>query len=250
MPVTVARLFYYPVKSLAGVEAPALEVGAHGPAWDREWMLVDGRGAFLSQRTFPRLCLLRPALEERALRLELPGTGPLRAPLSVDGHPRRRVTLWDEPAEALDEGDGPAETLSRFLGAPCRLVRRLPGARGFPDDAPVLLAGEESLADLNARLAAPLPMERFRPNVVVRGAAAYAEDSWTALAAGGLRLRVSHPCPRCAITTVDPATGETGPEPLRTLAAYRRARGQVLFGVYCAPQGSGTLRAGQAVVPA
>ena len=246
----MTRLFYYPVKSLAGVETRTLQLTRRGPAWDREWMLVDAAGTFLSQRTLPRMCLLRTALEKDALRLEFPGASPLRVSLGLEGKPRRRVVVWDEGGDAFDEGDAAAGRLSAFLAAPCRLVRFAPGFSrrehaAFADDHPLLVVNAASLADLGRRAGRDFEAERFRPNIVVTGAPAWSEDGWTTLARKGLVLRAAKPCARCAITTVDPATGERGPEPLKTLASFRRgADGDVLFGVNCAPEAAGRLRVG------
>lgn len=258
MPV-VTRLFRYPVKSLAGIEENRLELSRRGPRYDREWMLVDRAGAFLSQRTLPRMCLVETALSKEALTLGVPGRPPLSVPLERARRVAARVTVWGEACDACDEGDAAADWLSGFLGESCRLVRVDPAFRrpldpahsgpgewtAFADGFPLLAATEESLAELNRRAGRDFEVERFRPNIVVRGCAAWAEDAWKSLRRGRLVMRAVKPCARCAITTVDRRTGETGPEPLRTLAAFRRGTGGgVLFGMNLVPEGDGALALG------
>ncbi|MBI3296930.1 MAG: MOSC N-terminal beta barrel domain-containing protein [Elusimicrobia bacterium] len=255
----VSRLFRYPVKSLSGLEESALELTARGPRFDREWMLVDGQGLFLSQRKLPRMCLVKTALSPDALTLSAPGLSPLSVLFERAGRARVEATVWDDACRALDEGDAAAAWLSGFLGEPCRLVRVDPDFRrpldperskpgewtAFADGFPLLAASEESLADLGRRAGRTFEVERFRPNIVVRGGAPWAEDSWRSLRSGALTLRAVKPCSRCAITTVDPKTAETGPEPLRTLAAFRRDdQGRVLFGVNLVPEGPARLSVG------
>jgi uncharacterized protein YcbX len=117
----------------------------------------------------------------------------------------------------------------------------------FADGYPFLLISEESLADLNGRLPRPVPMDRFRPNLVVAGGAPYAEDGWTRIGVGGLAMRVVKPCPRCVVTTTDQATSERTPEPLRTLATYRKVNGEVMFGQNVIHENSGRVRVGDSV---
>ncbi|TPW21665.1 MAG: hypothetical protein FD126_456 [Elusimicrobia bacterium] len=217
----VTRLFYYPVKSLGGVACDRLELSRRGPKWDREWMVVGPDGAFLSQRALPRMARIQPSLEPDSLRLSA-GAASISVPLRSAG-PRRQVVVWDDPCQALDEGDAAAAWLSDFLGTACRLVRIAP--------------------DFKREI--PYP-DRFRPNVVVAGAPAWAEDGWKSLRGGGALLHAAKACSRCAITTLDPVTGEGGPEPLKTLASFRRGEdGGVNFGVYCVPEGDAALSVGE-----
>jgi uncharacterized protein YcbX len=259
----VAALWFYPVKGCAGIEVPAgaaLEIGARGPAFDREWMVVDAAGRFVTQRDEPRLARVRCALQAGALVLDAPGAAPLRVPLAAAGE-ARRVQCWAAACDALDQGEAAARWLGEFLGAPRRLVRMAPGfervvnperspqraTTAFTDGYPFLVIGEASLADLNRRLAAPLPMNRFRPNLVVRGSEPYAEDGWRRIRVGRLEIEIVKPCDRCAVTTTDQATGERGPEPLATLARYRRVPEGVLFGQNGVHRGTGALRVGDPI---
>lgn len=266
--VVVTALNVYPVKSCRGIALDVAHVSDTGFANDRRWLVVDSNGRFITQRESPRLALVGTALAGDALVLELPGASPLRVP-ELAGGAAREVVVWGAQCPALDCGAEAAGALSEFLGRNVRLVQfdprgeRLadPGWTGdvvarvlFSDGYPLLLLGEESLADLNARLPAPLPMNRFRPNIVVRGLAPYGEDTVREFVDGALRLRPVKACTRCKITTADQATGEfTGDEPLKTLRSYRwdaELRG-VVFGqnvVLASPPpatGAHVLRVGQ-----
>lgn len=260
----VTRLFYHPVKSLAGVETDSLELTRRGPRFDREWMVVDPAGRFVTQRERPRMALVRTAVGAEALTLSAAGLPDLAVPLEARGRPRRGVTVWDDRCEALDEGEAAAGWLSGFLGTPCRLVRIAPGFRrpleedarrpgdwtAFADGFPLLAVTEESLEDLGRRAGRAFEAERFRPNIVVGGVPAWSEDGWKSLRAGGLVMRAVKPCERCSITALDPRTAESGPEPLRTLAGFRRKEGAVLFGMNLVPESGGVLNVGDAAAAA
>jgi uncharacterized protein YcbX len=263
MPATLASLFVYPLKAARGLAVAAWDVDRFGLRLDRSFMVVDAEsGLFVSQREEPRLALLQPSLAHDSLRLEAPGCGALRLPLAAGTGPLRRVRIWGHEGDALDLGDEAAKWLEGVLGRPLRLVRLapdharpvnperspLPAVTSFTDGYPLLVVSEASLRELNRRLASPLPMERFRPNLVVAGTEPHAEDGWRRLRIGGLELAIVKPCDRCVVTTVDPATGERrGPEPLATLARYRRAGGQVLFGQNAVHLGTGRLAVGTPV---
>ena len=260
--VRVAALYRYPIKSCAGTRLADGVVGRRGFVGDRALMLVDPEGRFLTQREFPRLALVAPRLDGETLMIEAPAMPPLTVVATDDG-PRARVVVWRDRCAAIDQGDAAAEWFGAFLGAPCRLarmadafVRRVDGryARrpddqtGFADGYPFLLISEASLDDLNGRLAAPLAMNRFRPNIVVSGCPPYAEDGWKRIRIGPVVFDLVKRCARCVITTTDQATAERGKEPLRTLATYRRRRdGKVLFGQNLVHEGEGVIRAGDAV---
>jgi uncharacterized protein YcbX len=258
---TVSALWVYPVKSCAGIPLERAEVTDTGLAHDRELMVVDADGSFLSQRSEPRLALVRPTLSsDGVLRLEAPGVEPLQLELEAEGD-RREVEVWGDRVSAVSLGAVAERWFSSWLGRPCTLVRMPPdtvrpvdvdhagpGHRvGFADGYPFLLLSEGSLDELNRRLEIPLPMDRFRPNVVVDGCPPHAEDRWRRLRIGEVELRVVKPCSRCSITTVDQATGARGPEPLATLAGYRRWGGKVLFGQNLVHESRGTLRVGAVV---
>jgi uncharacterized protein len=251
----VTALYRYPVKSCRGIAVPSAEVAARGFAEDRRFLVVDADGKFLTQRVLPRMALIDTALAAGDLVLSSAGHGAVRVPLHGPApHPATRaVIIWKDTVLAEDCGDGPAAWLSDFLGLACRLVRagdaysrpvlahKLPPALrpdppaahevSFADGFPFLVISEESLADLNGRLDAPVPMNRFRPSVVVAGGAPYAEDTWGRFRIGDVVFHGATRCGRCIVTTTDQITAERGKEPLLTLSGYRRdADGSVMFG--------------------
>ncbi len=252
------------MKSCGAIPHAAVDLEARGLLWDRRWMILDGAGRFLTQRERPTLALIRPALAEETLRLDAPGRASLRISLEGERPPATRVQVWDDACEAWDEGPEAAAWLGAHLGHPARLVRMTddwerpvdpdhapqPARTGFADAFPLLVACESSLAELNRRLVArgktAVPMGRFRPNLVLDGEGPFAEDGWRALDVDGLILEVVKPCARCVTTTVDQATGEIPepPEPLATLATFRRQGNEVWFGQNAVHRGPGTLRLG------
>ena len=267
----LAGLFLYPVKSLGGFAVSSATVDALGLVGDRRFLVIDESGRFLTQRALPRMALIATALSPDTLTLSTATTGAISVPRASDpSAPLRTVSVWkSENLLAEDCGDAPAAFLSDFLGTRCRLVRSgekflrpvlKPAALAgdivsFPDTVPFLVISEASLADLNDRLVARgeevLPMNRFRPNFVITGCDAFAEDTWPRLRIGEIVFRAGGPCVRCPITTTDQLTAERGKEPLRTLASYRRnanSSTDVNFGQNLIHETkSGTLRLGDAV---
>ena len=232
----IAALHCYPLKSARGIELEQALLTAAGLEDDRRWMLVSATGRFITQRELPRLALLTPTLSVEALLLSAPPLPPIAITLAHQG-PRRPVSVWRDHCVGFDEGDEVAAWLQAFLGRECRLVRFDPDHRRlserawtgefeaenrFSDGFPILALNSASLGDLNSRLAAPLPMNRFRPNIVLEGLAPYDEDRIEELCGDGLRLKLVKACTRCRITTTNQDTGEPdGDEPLRTLQQYR-----------------------------
>ena len=237
MEAVVAGLYVYPVKSCRGIAVLETRIGERGFEHDREWMIVDPDGRFLTQREVPRLALISVALSATELELAAPGRAPLAMARDAPGA-ARRVIVWRDTVLAIDQGDDAAQWLSMWLERPARLVRfdakgrRLcnpeyagqSGAHtGFADGYPLLVLSEASLADLNSRLAKPLPMNRFRPNLVLSGIEAFDEDHIDRLHIGAITLKLVKPCTRCQITTTDQSTAEVGIEPLPTLGRYRHS---------------------------
>lgn len=259
--ITLAALNCYPVKSCRGFGAARMELDARGLWYDRQWMVVDTAGGFLTQRKHPRMALVRTAIKGSELVLAAPGRADLRIPLEASQGELCSVQCWGYDCLALEQSPETAAWLSEFLGTPLRLVRmvddfeRIVDPRyapekaltAFSDGFPLLLLSEASLEDLNQRLEEPLPMNRFRPNLVVKGCEPYAEDGWKRLRIAGVEFDVCKPCSRCVITTVDQATGERGGEPLRALAGYRRRGSAVLFGQNLVHRGRGPLNVGDKV---
>ena len=247
MLATIAALWIYPVKSCRGLQLSAAAVTERGLACDREWMIVDASGRFISQREVPRLALIAPALSATGLELTAPGMPVITSPFDRSGA-LLPVTVWRDSLPAIDQGDAVAAWISAWIGSAARLVRFDPRLRrscdpayagdtgahtAFADAYPLLVLSLASLADLNRRLESPLPLDRFRPNVVLSGVEAYDEDHIDELAVAGVAMKLVKPCTRCQITTTDQETGERGVEPLATLAGYRMndALGGVAFGV-------------------
>ena len=284
MPARILSLHIYPIKSCAGIDLAESDLDRAGLAHDRRWMLVDDTGQFMTQRQWPAMALIRTALAGGMLRLAAPGMDALDVPLdgSQLADTSEDVVVWRDTVPARAEHPRTAQWLSSFLGRPCRLfkvdvqARRNANAQwvdrwrdghpdladmfagehlfGFADGFPLLVANQASLDDLNARLAAQgkaaVPMDRFRPNIVVQGEwAAFEEDYTAMITAGAARLAFVKPCTRCSVPDVDQATAAPGDEPGRTLAGYRTLEAGVVFGqnAIVAGQVPVRLRAGDAV---
>lgn len=252
--LTLSSLVIYPVKSCHGIRVSEARVGPRGLEHDREWMWVDESGCFVTQRELPWLARVETSMTEGHLVLRYPGRPELRVPLAADRRRSVSVRIWRDACQAWDEGDAAADWIADLSGRPLRLVRFStehhrpcdaqwvgtdPAEAAFADAYPVLVISEESLAELNRRIVGdgPLPMDRFRPNVVVRGGTPYIEDAAKILRADEVVLRLVKPCVRCRITTTDQTTAAVGVEPLRTLATYRKhaeLRG-VVFGQNAIP---------------
>lgn len=246
----------YPVKSCRGEELEAAEVEPWGLTGDRRWMLVDPAGEVVTAREANRLVLIRPEITDRGLHLTAPGV----ADLVVDRPESGRlvdVEIWDDRLQARAADASADDWFSRAIGRPLRLVylddpRRRPvnpayGGAGdtvsLADAYPMLLATEESLARLNSWIAdgpravdGPVPMTRFRPNLVVRGAPAFAEDTWRRIRVGEIEFRVVKLCDRCVLTSIDPVTAARTKEPLVSLARHRRWDGKTWFAVNLVPE--------------
>jgi uncharacterized protein len=238
------HLYVYPIKSCGGIAVDGWEVDERGLRHDRRWMLVDEAGRFMSQRRFPRMALIGVRIERDNLVVDAPDMPSLKVPLEPRAAKLVLARVWDDLVEASPVGADADRWFSEFLGVGCNLVYlpeqsqrpvdpayAEPGDQvGLADGFPFLLISEASLAELNARLERPVPMNRFRPNLVVGGCAPFAEDGWRLVRIGEITLRVVKPCARCAITTVDQRTAAKSKEPLRTLARFRRSGKDVLFG--------------------
>lgn len=258
--IRLAGLYRYPVKSLRGQGFRRLAVGPRGFLGDRQWMVVDPDGRFLTQRQQARMCLIDTEIDDDGrLWLRADGMSPI-SPV-VDDADRRQVTVWSDAVAGECVDPATDEWLSDFLDTPCQLVR-FPDDTvrtvdpeyandqdqvGFADGFPFLLISEASLADLNARLEQPVEMTRFRPNLVVSGCEPYEEDSWRRIRIGPIGFRVAKPCSRCIVPTIDPGSGERGREPLATLMTYRRRDNKVYFGQNLVHDDQGLLEQGMRV---
>ena len=255
----MSALHVYPIKSAAGLAPATWDVDAFGLRYDRRWMVIDAAGRMISQRTHPRLALVRPAIGDGTLRIETAGMPAIEVPLAPVPSVTIPAAIWDDTCDAVWTGERVSRWFSDVLETDCSLVHMPettvrpanttyapPGHRvSFADAFAFLLISEESLADLNARMPRPLPMNRFRPNLVIAGGAPFVEDALSSFDIGTLRFRVVKPCDRCVLTTTDQATAERGVEPLRTLATYRRWDGKVYFGQNVVHEGTGRLAVGE-----
>jgi len=277
MEARVASLHLYAVKGARALDVDAARIGIEGLSvggvGDRAWMFIDAEGRFITQRSHRRLALIGITIRGQSLALAIPGHDEILIDLDASHAPARDVVVWHSAVRGFDEGDRIADVVSQFLGEPLRLVRfdeTLPrlcnpdfaGDSGahtrYADGYPVLVIGAASLRDLNERLAAKgareLPMNRFRPNIVVEGIDAFDEDHIDTLAIGDSVLKMVKPCIRCEVTTIDQATAVAGEEPLLTLSAYRQhaTLGGIHFGMNAivTAGAGGTLAVGDEVIPA
>ena len=263
----ITQLHIYPVKSLAGIAVQEALVTERGFQHDRRWLLINENNRFLTQREIGALALLQTEITTEYLlishrtKTEL---GVLQVPLQNNSSERFTVQIWDDFCEALAVDDAADAWLSQALESKTRLVYlpddsprqvepervQMPMNVSFADAYPYLLLGENSLVDLNQRLADPVPMNRFRPNIVFAGGAPYQEDTWSDLLIGGVSFRGIKPCGRCILTTTDQDTGlrHTGGDPLKTLATYRSQGNKVLFGMNLITLGTGMISVGDELV--
>ncbi len=239
---SITGLFIYPVKSLRGCTLPAAEIDVLGMAGDRRFLVVDELGGFFTQRTVPRMACISTVLSASELTLYADGFGSITVPRASDPLvPVVAVSVWKSAGLlAEDCGDRVATWLSDFLQMKCRLVRigdqfcrpllkaaAKPGdVLSFADGSPILVISEASLADLNKRIqrndGEPVPMNRFRPNIILSACEAFDEDGWASIQIGSVTLRAAGKSDRCILTTTDQQTGARGKEPLKTLATFRR----------------------------
>ena len=257
----VTRLRIYPVKGMQGTELQSMEFDDMGPRFDRRWMVVRPDGGFASQRDTPCLATIHPRRADDALRLEAPDMEPLILPVAAAGEPVR-VRIHGSGADARAVSLTADAWLSTALGGEYRLVfMRREDARttdpayaeghrvSFADGYPALLVSEASMEELARRAGRVLPVERFRPNIVVTGAYPHDEDGWMRFAVGDLELSGVKLCARCKVTTTDQETGARDPErePLRTLALYRRIEASVYFGVNVVHHSPGRIAVGDRI---
>ncbi|MFB4304660.1 MOSC domain-containing protein [Actinomadura sp. GTD37] len=251
---TLTELNAYPLKSGGGTALRSAELTARGLPFDREFMLVTPEGRFLSQRDLVQMALLRPSYDGEVLAVDAPGA-PSLVHKAVDDGEVRDVTVHRKECQGVDQGDEAATWFSELFDTDCRLVRftgRRTTSRGegevmYADGYPLLVISAESLDDLNTRLDEPLPVNRFRPSLVIEGLGPYGEDDVRLLRVGGAVIEMVKPCARCLITTTDQETAERGREPLRTLAAYRTRDRGIQFGYNAVPRLLGTLTVGDEV---
>ncbi|RVT97267.1 MOSC domain-containing protein [Mucilaginibacter limnophilus] len=243
--ITISELYVYPIKSLGGISLTTAEVTDRGLKHDRRWMLVDENNRFLSQREYPVMALLRVEITDEGLRVSHKQINEsIIVPfVPVNGQPCR-VTVWDDTCGAVYVSDEADAWFNRMLSLNCRLVYMPEDSHrhtdtkytsgeeitSFSDAYPLLLISKASLDDLNSRMAEPLPMERFRPNMVIDGTEPYLEDIMQGFEINGILFKGVKLCARCVMTTIDQQTAVKGKEPLKTLASYRLKNNKIMFG--------------------
>ena len=241
--IVVSGLTIYPVKSCQGIKLKSVLSESFGLENDRRWMVVDELGVMLTQRKISEMCLIQVRLTDSGISLK---TNTMDAiSIAKPGHTTKRtVKVWNDECQALDAGDEAANWLSHALSKACRLVYFPDGefrqvdldyaSKGdktaFSDGFPLLLISQESLDDLNSRLNKPVTMERFRPNIIVSGCDAFAEDAWKRIRIGNSFFRVAKPCSRCIIPNINIETAIREQEPIKTLSSYRKRDNKIFFG--------------------
>ena len=260
--ITISSLIYYPIKSCRGFEVGSANVERMGLQHDRRMMVTTPEGDLLTQREYARLAWVLPTLKDGTLELSAPGFDALQIGIQTSGT-SVSVNVWEHKGiQAIDQGEEAAQWFSDWLGADVRLVHMADGYRrlinekwavhkddhtSFSDGYPILIASEEGLADLNTRLESPVPMNRFRPNIVVKGGNGFVEDTWNRIKLGNVELAVVKPCARCVVTTIDKETLEQSKEPLKTLTKFRKQELGVIFGQNVIPLNEGSLQLGMTV---
>ena len=259
--ITVSDLYYYPIKSCAGTRVESAEVTRHGLANDRMLMVVRADGKFMTQREFPQMCLIDPRVSENQVSLKAPGMPEFGFSPTQEG---ATVTtkVWGDDVRGIVQSADVNEWFSSYLKSHVQLVafdeefeRRVDGdfavaetdVVGFADGFSMLLVSAESLEHLNAKLEAPVDMNRFRPNIVVTGCDPHAEDTWKALTVGDVAMSGVKPCARCTVIGVEQKTGERGNQPTAVLAEYRRFTEGVMFGMNMIHHATGRISVGDQI---
>jgi uncharacterized protein YcbX len=248
----ISQLVIYPIKGCAGIYLDKSTIGMYGLKGDRDFVIVDQSGQFLTQRQFPSMACIQPKETESGLLLYAPGMEPLQLDKDMihDGS-EISVSVWGESLQGADCGDTIADWFSTYVQFPCRLARRgkyftryvqsgnitRDIQTSFSDSYPILLVSEDSLFELEKRAGMAIPKDRFRANIIIRGMQPFAEDNWEDIMLSSYQFKKGKPCSRCIVTTIDQSTGiKMGDEPLKTLNSFRKdSKGKVLFGVYIYP---------------
>lgn len=258
--LSISQLYVYPIKSLGGIEINEAHLTDRGFEHDRRWMLVDENNRFLTQREFSKMALLRTAIHANELAVYEKGNEAEKISLNLypTGSNLITVQVWDDVCKAIEVSSEANEWFSNKLNMRCKLVY-MPDASvrkvdaeyalnneltGFSDAFPVLMIGQASLDDLNSRLENPVPMNRFRPNIVFIGGTPFEEDTMKEFEMNGITFYAVKPCARCVVTTTDQETGIIAKEPLKTLSGYRTGNNKVYFGQNILYKNNGTIKVG------
>lgn len=261
MPVLI-QMFIYPVKSLAGIAVKQWQVNEKGLCYDRKWMLIDKEQQFLSQRRLPKMALIKTALTDEYLILSAPKMNDIQLSLNPNGGEIIPSQIWHDTCLAQSVSKEIDQWLSEFLKINCRLVYQPdelirpvnphyanPNDKvSFSDGFPFLIVSQESLMSLNQAMQLDFSIARFRPNLVISGCEAYAEDRWREIRIGAIDFRLPKPCSRCSIPAINPQTAEVGKEPLTTLNRLRKWQNKLYFGQNALHDNVGILKVGDKVI--
>lgn len=240
----LSEINIYPIKSCGGISLDSHYIDEFGFSFDRRFMVIDGEGNMVTQRAYPSMALIKCSIENDILKINFDNKQQTEVPLKPIFGEMAKATVWSQTVRAIEPDKKVSEAFSSFLGFEVKLVympdnvKRLVDFRyndskaitSFTDGFPFLLIGENSLNDLNHRLKIPVPMNRFRPNLVVAQSEAFAEDRWNEIKIGNIAFGVKKPCARCVMTTINQDNAQKSPEPLKTLASYRTKNSKVYFG--------------------
>lgn len=264
MKLTVTQIHVYPVKSLAGISLTQSKVERRGLQYDRRWMLINDQNRFLSQRDFPQMALLQPAIADGNMTIghKYKDIAPITFPLDLYSKNRLTVTIWHDTCTAAEVSAEVSAWFSKVLDAPCRLVY-MPDdslrfvepehavAQGdhvsFADGYPILMFDEASVALITEKAGEEIPENRFRGNIIFRGGHAHIEDEISVFEINGDTYHGIKPCTRCIMTTIDQQRATGGPEPLKSLASYRKVNNKIKFGQNVIPPASGTIALGDTI---
>lgn len=247
MPFIVSEITIYPIKSLGGISLQEALVEERGLQYDRRWVLADENNVFITQRQNEQMALIDVTMSEDGLRVNhrFKRVALLKIPFVPQTNEEQEITIWDDVVRGIRVSDEADAWFSAVLGKKCSLFYqpddsiRLTDPKysitkeehtSFSDGYPILVIGQESLDELNAKLEEPVSMKRFRPNLVFTGGEAHVEDTWKYFTIGEAKMVGVKPCARCVLTTINPETAEKGKEPLRTLTKYRNMNNKILFG--------------------
>lgn len=256
--IQLSQIHVYPLKSGGSISCDSAAVHRQGLQYDRSWALFDASGRLITGREYPQLLDLQTQIHKDQLKISHCGNVEITIPLKYQGQAVTDLSFFSRTVDGVLLHEDIHKWFSDYLGIPCRLffqneqvprfVLHKHGGRendevSFADQCPLLLISMASLVDLNTRLDRPIGMQNFRPNLVVDGCQAYAEDQWNVIRIGDVEFEVAQACERCVFTTIDPVTKKKGKEPLKTLATYRRSpNGAVTFGVHLIPRRLGSIK--------
>lgn len=262
---TISQLFIHPIKSTRGIAVDSCDIRDYGCFLDRRWAIVNENNVVITGRKYPKLLAIESYVTTTEIRLNAPNQWPLSLPFSAHTSELLTVGFFSRTRDGFVVNKSINDWFSAYLGINCRLIylgettqnevkNKHGGQPGdlinFSDQCPLLLLSEATLADLNNRLETPVSMRHFRPNIVIKGNRANAEDTWKKIRIGEAEFDVAQRCIRCIFTTIDPTNLQKNKqgEPLRTLATYRKdERGGVAFGMHLIPRKTGQIRVGDEV---